>query len=140
MNENVDWYALTAILLFLKMLAVSIYQGFHRIRNLKFVTPEDAALVGRQAAAEELPQVQRASQVWRNDLENIPIFLALGVAYVWVEAPAAIAAWLFPTFIAARYLHTVFYLCSLQPWRTIAYAVGILSTLGMCIGIITAIF
>lgn len=139
MNNSVEWYALAAVLLFFKMLAISLYQGFHRIRNRRFVTPEDAALIGRPAATEELPQVQRASQAWRNDLENIPIFLALGVAYIWVDASAAAAAWFFPIFIAARYLHTAFYLSGLQPWRTIAYAVGILCTFGLCGGILNKI-
>lgn len=140
MNEIVDWYALTAVLLFVKMLAVSLYQGFHRISKRTFAVPEDAALVGQQAADKELPQVQRASQVWRNDLENIPIFLILAIAYIWVKASPTIAVWLFPIFVAARYLHTLFYLYGLQPWRTIAYGIGILCTFGMCGGIIQAIF
>ncbi|MGR4069628.1 MAPEG family protein [Halomonas sp. LR3S48] len=140
MNEVVHWYALSTVLLFVKMFAISLFQGYHRIGKRTFKTPEDAALVGRQAAAEELPQVQRAANAWRNDLENIPIFLALGVAYVWVEASPGLAPWLFLLFTAARYLHTVFFLSALQPWRTVAYGAGIVCLFAMCTMIIAALF
>ncbi|MFQ3786333.1 MAPEG family protein [Halomonas sp. A29] len=139
MNEAVHWYAVTTVLLFVKMFAISLFQGYHRIGKRTFKTPEDAALVGRQAAAQELPQVQRGANAWRNDLENIPIFLALGVAYVWVEASPSLAPWLFLSFTAARYLHTMFFLSALQPWRTIAYGIGILCLFAMCAMIIAAL-
>ncbi|RFA26253.1 glutathione metabolism protein [Alkalilimnicola ehrlichii] len=139
MGEAIYWYAVASVLLFFKMFAVSAYQGFYRIGKMTFKTPEDAAFVGRAAAGEELPQVQRAARAWLNDLENIPIFLALGVAYVWVGASPGAAAWLFLTFTGARYLHTVFYLSGLQPWRTVAYAVGVVCLFGMSVQIILAL-
>jgi len=139
MDDSTYWYALAAVLLFFKMFAISAYQGFHRIGKLTFKTPEDAAMVGREAAKEELPQVQRAAQAWLNDLENIPIFLALGVAYVFSGASPGSAAWLFLVFTAARYLHTVFYLLGMQPWRTIAYAVGVVCLFSMSILILAAL-
>jgi uncharacterized MAPEG superfamily protein len=139
MEEAVYWYAVATMLLFLKMFAISAYQGFHRIGKSTFKTPEDAAFVGAKPAAEELPQVQRAAKAWLNDLENIPIFLALGVAYLLVEASPGSAAWLFLTFTGARYLHTVFYLAGVQPWRTVAYAVGIACMFVMCAQILIAL-
>lgn len=139
MEQAVFWYAICAVVLFVKMFSVSVYQGYYRISRMTFNIPEDAALVDRTAAADELSQVQRAARVWLNDLENIPIFLALGVAYIWVGASPAAAAWLFIGFTAARVLHTVFFLNAMQPWRTIAYAVGIACLFGMCILILTAL-
>lgn len=139
MTEPIYWYAVAAVLLFLKMFALSCYQGYHRIGKQTFKTPEDAALVGKQPAEEELPQVQRAAKAWMNDLENIPIFLALGVAYVWTEASPASAAWLFMTFTAARYLHSLCYLAALQPWRTLAYMVGIACMFAMSVLIVMAL-
>lgn len=139
MNEAVHWYAVATILLFLKMFALSAYQGFHRIGKMTFKTPEDAALVGKKPASEELPQVQRAAKAWLNDLENIPIFLGLGVAYVLVGASPAFAVWLFMAFTAARYLHTLFYLGAVQPWRTVAYMVGLLCMFGMSFLIVVAL-
>ena len=121
MDQAEYWYAVASVLLLLKMFATSAYQGFHRIGKGVYKTPEDAALVGREAAKEELPQVQRAAKAWLNDLENIPIFLALGVAYVWVGAAPGLAVWLFVSFTAARYFHTLFYLLGIQPWRTVPH-------------------
>lgn len=139
MDAAVYWYAIASMLLFLKMLAISVYQGFHRIGKMTFKTPEDAAFVGRQAAKEELPQVQRAARAWSNDVENIPIFLGLGVAYVWVGASPSLAVWLFMIFTGARYIHTVCYLSELQPWRTVAYAIGVVCMLIMCVLILTVL-
>ena len=140
MEEAVFWYAVASVLLYVKMFATSLYQGFQRISKKTFKTPEDAALVGKAPAQEELPQVQKAGKAWSNDLENIPIFLALGVAYVLVDASSGLAVWLFMTFTVARYCHTLFYLAGLQPWRTIAYGVGTLCIIVMCVQILLALF
>ncbi|SHF37254.1 glutathione S-transferase [Modicisalibacter ilicicola DSM 19980] len=139
MSDVAYWYAISAVVLFFKMFANSLYQAYHRIGKQAFKTPEDARFVGRTPLDEELAPVQRAAMAWRNDLENIPIFLALGVAYGWVGASPGAAGWLFMTFTAARILHTIFYLMALQPWRTIAYGVGILCLFGMCWQIVTAL-
>lgn len=139
MDDAVYWYAMAAVLLFFKMLAIAAYQGYHRIGKMTFKTPEDAAFVGKQAAQEELPQVQRAARAWSNDVENIPIFLGLGVAYVWVGAAPGLAAWLFMIFTAARYMHTICYLAALQPWRTVGYAIGVLCMLAMCVLILAGL-
>jgi glutathione S-transferase len=131
MEPALYWYSICAVALFLKMLALSSYQGFHRISTLTFTNPEDAGVVGRQPAAEELPQVRRAARAWLNDLENIPIFFALGIVYVLVGASPEAAPWLFLTFTTARILHTLMYLLGLQPWRTIAYAIAVGCLLAM---------
>lgn len=74
-----------------------------------------------------------------NDLENIPVFWALGAAYIFVEASPGAAAGLFMTFTAARVLHTFFYLSALQPWRTLAYTVALVCLFGMAIQILLAL-
>lgn len=140
MDEAVYWYALATVLLFAKMFATSLYQGFQRITKMTFKTPEDAALAGKAPAQEELPQVQKAGKAWSNDLENIPIFLGLGAAYVLVEASSGLAMWLFMLFTASRYCHTLCYLNALQPWRTISYGVGIGCMIIMCIQILVTLF
>lgn len=139
MEPALYWYAVCAVVLFLKMFALSGYQGFHRIGKGVFTNPEDAGTFGRPPATEDLPQVQRAARAWRNDLENIPAFLGLGVAYVLVGASPAAAPWLFVTFTIARIVHTLAYLLGVQPWRTIAYAIGIASLLGMSMNILSAL-
>jgi glutathione S-transferase len=139
METALHWYSLCVVALFLKMFGLSVYQGFHRIGTRTFVNPDDAAVFNKLPAAEELPQVQRAAQAWLNDLENIPIFIGLGTAYVLTGASPGAATWLFSTFTIARILHTLMYLLGLQPWRTITYAVGILCLLGMSWNIVAVL-
>lgn len=77
-------YALCVLVLFLKMLAISCYQGFFRLRFRAFTNHEDAAFFHRDANPQELPQVSRAEKAWANDLENIPLFFILGAcAWRW---------------------------------------------------------
>jgi uncharacterized MAPEG superfamily protein len=136
MDTPLDWFALCCVMLFAKMFAISLVQGWHRIGRLRFVNPEDAAVVGRAPASEEQPQVERAARAWRNDLENITPFFALGVVYLMTDAAPTVAPALFMIFTAARIVHTVCYLRQWQPWRTLAYAIGIVCLLAMCVNIL----
>ncbi|MBI6954616.1 MAPEG family protein [Pseudomonas sp. B21-023] len=131
MNVALSVYACCVVVLFIKMLAISCYQGYFRLRFLAFTNSEDAAVFRRSASPSELPQVTRAAQAWRNDLENIPMFIALAGLAVALDAPAASTAWLSGMFTVARVLHTVTYLARLQPWRTLSYGVGVLCLIGL---------
>ncbi|MNJ59562.1 MAPEG family protein [compost metagenome] len=91
----------------------------------------------RIAQAAERPQVIRAAKVWANDLENIPMFFALGGLAVALEAAALPVLWLSVVFTVARVLHTLAYLRGLQPWRTLFYGIGVICLLGFCL-LITA--
>ncbi|MFK0733695.1 MAG: MAPEG family protein [Gloeotrichia echinulata HAB0833] len=126
METVIYWYSLCVVVLFLKMFGLSAYQGFYRLSRLVFVNPEDAQVFKKSAVEEELPQVRRAAKAWLNDLENIPIFFGLGAVYIFIGASPQAANWLFAIFTIARILHTLAYLLGLQPWRTVAYGVGIL--------------
>jgi glutathione S-transferase len=128
-------YALCVLVLFLKMLAISCYQGFFRLRFRAFTNHEDAAFFHRDANSRELPQVSRAARAWANDLENIPLFFVLGGLCIAVEATGVATTWLFCTFTVARVMHTVMYLRGRQPWRTLAYGVGLICLLGLAGGI-----
>lgn len=119
-------FALTA--LFLKTTLTTLLQIAARFRTLSFILPEDAAMMRMRPKEEEAPLVQRCAGIWRNDLENLPLFLALAFAYVLAGAPAATAAWLFGAYVVLRYLHTLAYLFRLQPWRALAFFGG----LGIC--------
>lgn len=130
-------YALCVVVLFLKMLGISCYQGFHRISRLAFHNPEDARFVGRAANPQELPQVSRAAKAWANDLENIPLFFVLGGLCVALKTGVTASVVLFCVFTFARIVHTLAYLNQWQPWRTMAYAVALVCLLGMA-GMIVA--
>jgi uncharacterized MAPEG superfamily protein len=118
-------YAITAVVLGFKMFFNSLAQGKGRVSTSIFTNPEDARLFGGKLEAQEAPAVQRASAVWRNDLENIPFFLIIAGIYVMATGLSSEAFEIYcVVFIIARIFHTICYLNSLQPWRTIAFVVG----------------
>jgi uncharacterized MAPEG superfamily protein len=135
-----QFYSLITVILFFKMLANSVVQGRARTGAKVFVTPEDARFFGATApAADELPLVKRAAACWRNDLENIPIFLFLALIYVTLGCWPQGAFIYFTIFVIARILHTVTYLRGMQPARTIVYTLGLLVCVIMSIHILIAV-
>ncbi|MGX1022621.1 prostaglandin-E synthase 1 [Pseudomonas sp. Y3 TE3536] len=138
MHGALSVYAVCVVALFLKMLAISCYQGYYRLRYRAFTNGEDAAFFGRLANVEELPQVSRAGRAWANDLENIPAFFALAGLAIALNAAAVVIVWLSVVFTVARVAHTVCYLRGLQPWRTVSFAVGLLCLLGLVVTVLQA--
>jgi uncharacterized membrane protein YecN with MAPEG domain len=134
-----QFYALITVILFFKMFALSVIQGRARTSTKTFVTPEDARFFGTTIAADELPIVKRAAMAWRNDLENIPIFLFLAMIYVTLGCWPAGAFIYFSVFAVARILHTVAYLNSLQPWRTVFFTLGAVVCFALSIQILTTV-
>jgi len=126
-------YAITAIVLALKMAAISVVQGRGRLNAGAFTNPEDAKSFGAQLASAEAPAVERASKAWRNDLENIPIFLIIAWIYVYAGLTAKAFVIYCIVFMIARVAHTICYLNAIQPWRTVAFTVGAITMLLMMI-------
>ncbi len=136
-----QFYALTTVILFFKMASISLIQGRARVGTKTFVIPEDAEFFGQSAPApDELPIVKRAANAWRNDLENIPIFLFLGLIYVTLGCWPPGAFIYFTIFVVARILHTIVYLRGLQPWRTIFFTIGLAICFILAIQILIAVF
>jgi uncharacterized MAPEG superfamily protein len=132
-------YAITAIVLSLKMAAISVVQGRSRATTGVFVNPEDARTFAGRESPTEAPVVERASRAWRNDLENIPIFLIL--AWIYVTAGLSTVAFVIYCliFMAARIIHTVCYLNAIQPIRTIAFTIGALTMLALIIHLLIGV-
>ena len=126
-------YALTAVVLMFKMFAVSIVQGRGRAGAKVFTVPEDAKLFGGKLEAQEAPSVERASNCWRNDLENIPMFLIIAGIYVMAGLSQQAFAYYCGIFMAMRILHTFFYINAVQPWRTVVYTIGTFAMFAMAI-------
>lgn len=126
-------YALTAIVLTLKMSAVSVVQGRARVAAGIFVNPEDARTFQASQAPEDAPDVRRASRAWLNDLENIPIFLILCGIYVAAGLSTTAFVIYCLVFTVARIAHTIFYLNSMQPWRTISFTLGAVVSMALMI-------
>lgn len=121
-------FALALVALFAKTTLTSALQVVSRLRAGVFPIAEDARLMRKPPADAEADFVRRCANVWRNDTENLPLFIALALTYTLLGAPAAAAQALFGTYVLLRYLHTLVFLRGLQPWRAITYLVG----LGVC--------
>jgi|SRR5579862_1867698 len=135
-----QFYALTTVILFFKMFANSIVQGVGRLNSRTFVTPEDAQFFAHSPPApDEVPIVKRGAMVWRNDLENIPIFLLLGLIYVTLGCWPEGAFIYFTIFVVARILHTIAFLNGWQPWRTIFFTIGMFVCVALSIQILTTV-
>lgn len=120
-----NMFAIVSAILFLKMFATSLLQAVARVRSRTFTLPEDARLFANaRLAGSESPLVERLAKVWRNDLETIPIFLFLAIAYIETGCWPAGAAIYFPAFAGFRIAHTIAYLNRMQPARTIFYLAG----------------
>jgi uncharacterized membrane protein YecN with MAPEG domain len=129
-------YALTAVVLELKMASIAVVQGRGRMSSGRFPLAEDAQMFGAaEAAATEAPIVDRASRAWRNDLENIPIFLILAGIYVAAGLSGKAFALYCLVFTVARIAHTYMLIKGIQPWRTISFVVGAIAMLLMMIHI-----
>ncbi len=134
-------WALCAVFLFLKMFANTAVQGYAKLRDRVASLPEDRKYLGAHARDESTSDLyERAADCWTNDLENIPMFLILGFAYIGVGGSHAVAQAIFISFCVARTAHTVTYLCGWQPWRSIAYTVGALAATGLVVGILKQSF
>ena len=131
------YWLISLVVLFVKMFANSAVQGLTRFRTRSFAWPEDAAMIrGAQVAERDPELVERASRCWRNDLENVPIYLFLGLGYVLAGGTPWWAALYFTTFTVARIAHTVFYLRGMQPYRNIAYQIGVLVCAALAVHIV----
>jgi uncharacterized MAPEG superfamily protein len=130
-------YATCSAILAIKMLLGGNYTTLMRLRNKAFVNEEDAKGFGAPNASQiEHPDVAHALRIQRNDLENIPLFFAIGLIFVLDGASAFAAAVYCWTFTIARLVHTVVYTFHLQPWRALCYFVGYLAILGMAVQIV----
>ena len=135
----VHLYAIVALLLVLKMVAVGFYTSAVRIRRRVFATPEDYALRNLAPAGVPDEDVERVRRAHRNDLENVLPFLVVGLLYA-LTGPSLPAARIYLIgFLVARTLHSVFYIRAMQPHRTIAFTVGIVLMLAMLVTTLVAL-
>ncbi|MBX3430404.1 MAG: MAPEG family protein [Hyphomonadaceae bacterium] len=91
----------------------------------------------RPEQLQPLEDVERSRRIHRNDLENIPAFLAIGLLFVAIAPPLAAAQWLMYGFVAARLLHTIAYSTAQRhEVRATFYSVGSLIVIAMAIWVL----
>lgn len=131
------WFA-TTIVLGANLILLAGTSAATRNAANEVVNPEDRALNAQAEVVYEggNDRTARLRRTHRNALENVPLFLITGLGLCATPAPFALVAGLFGVFTAARVLHSVAYLRSMQPWRTASFAVGALDQLALlgCLG------
>ncbi len=132
-NPALKIYAISGSIIAVQLLLLALWTGTVRVKNKTWVNPEDAQLNKGQQADADHPDVQRVKRAHQNALENAVPFFALGLLYALTGPAAGAAQIYFYVFVAARVLHSIFYLWGRQPFRTMMFAVGVLAMLGMAV-------
>ncbi|XP_062515707.1 microsomal glutathione S-transferase 1-like isoform X1 [Corticium candelabrum] len=120
-------YAFYAALLVAKMVFVQFCIIAQRMARGVPGLPEDVSLVPtfKDPKPPVNENVERVRRALINDLENIPTFLIISLAYVLTRPTLSIAIWHFRLFTVGRVMHTVAYLLALQPYRSIGFTISL---------------
>lgn len=111
--------AIAAVLVYLPFLLVA----YGRLQ----IGPQ--ALATPRALVDKLPGfAQRASWAHQNAFETFTIFATAALMAYVTGVQSNIAGWAAIAFVVARSLYPVFYIANIPPARSLAFAVGTLST------------
>lgn len=122
-DPAVRLYALSAVVLILKMLLTAGGTGTLRLFRKAYITDEDARFMGQSGTRPD-PLIARLERIQRNDLENIPLYLVSGLLFALSGPSHTVAATLFGLVTGGRLLHTLAYLRAWQPWRSVFFEVA----------------
>ncbi len=122
-------YAGMIIVLSLNLLVLWGYSGAVRGKSKTTPNPEDAKGSGAAVVEVEPPEVARVLRAHKNAMANIVPFAFLGIVYVLAGGSSTMAHVLFGVFTFARVAHSFAYLKGKQPWRSIFFGLGALTTL-----------
>lgn len=141
-DTALGWWVVSVVVLFFKMHALSFVQLAHRREARVFHNPEDVAFFGgpKFSVATDTGYGERAGKAWRNDLENIPIYCALSLAFVLLGGSATFGLIYFGLFTLARVAHSVAYVKAKQPHRFLCFVVGQLTCSVMAIHCLIRLF
>jgi prostaglandin-E synthase 1 len=127
-NPAFRTYVLCAAALAFNPLILAGMTGGSRGKFKSPATPEDAKPGGDPYRDDVAPEVARLIRAHRNALENIPLALIAGLVYVLVGASPTMVLVLMGINMVFRWLHSVFYLKAIQPWRTATFAIAASAT------------
>ena len=131
---------LFSVLLVLKMAGVAFATANARRKSLVVINAEDTGVnPGSHVEAQESQEVLRAKRAHLNDLENIPAFLFIALLFTLSGASARAGFAYFGVYFAARTLHTITYLAQKQPWRTVSFAIGQVTLLGLLVQLLVKV-
>lgn len=120
-------YIASVVVLSLNVLGLASATAVTRTSAAEVINPEDKRLNASATVVydEGSDGTQRHRRAHRNALENIPIFMITGLLLVMVGTSLTVAASIFGVFTVARILHSICYVKGIQPFRTVAFAIGV---------------
>ncbi len=138
-------YAIAAALMILKLMAQGWITVARMVRtDAGLLNPEDLlpGPANRNPRPDQLApndHVERSRRIHRNDLENIPAFLACGLLYVATAPSPLIANILFAAFVATRLAHTAAYLTHQRhELRATFFSIGSIIIIVMAVQVLLA--
>jgi len=132
------YYAIASAIVALQLIALALWTGTVRVGRKQYVNPEDAALNKAKQADDDHPDVLRVKRAHVNLMESAIPFFVVGALYTATGGSKTGAMAYFGTFVVARLLHTLFYLAGKQPFRTLTFAIGVLTIIGMAVHVLRA--
>lgn len=136
LGETFKIYAACAFVLCVLMFALGFITAARRASNKSFANHEDQSVFPKGAEfnqGNDHPDVLRVMRAHRNLIESLLPFSLLGLIYVLSGASVLGAQVCMIAFTVARVLHAISYLKEMQPWRTLTFAVGVISMTGMIV-------
>ncbi|HEX8791702.1 MAG TPA: MAPEG family protein [Polyangiaceae bacterium] len=121
-------YSVSLLVLSLNLLVLWGYSGGVRAKSKTTPNAEDAA-GATKLLPDNPPEVARVLRAHANAMANIVPFAIVGLLYVLAGGSGMAAAVLFGVFTFARLAHSFAYLGGKQPWRTLSFALGAVTTL-----------
>lgn len=139
-------YMIASAIMILKLMGQGWMTVFRMIKSdAGLLNPEDllAGPANRNPRPEQLARsdyVDRSRRMQRNDLENIPAFLACGLIFVAVKPPLIWVEIFMYTFVAARLIHTLVYATGQRhEVRATFYTIGSLIVIATAIWVLLAL-
>jgi glutathione S-transferase len=139
-------YMITSAIMILKIMGQGWMTVYRMLKsNSGLASPEDlqVGLINKDPSPDQLEvndYVDRSRRMHRNDLENIPAFLACGLLFVAAGPSQLLANVLLYGFVAARLAHSLAY-ASKQSHevRATLYTIGSLTVIIMAVYVLTAV-
>lgn len=138
-------YMIAAAIMILKIMGQGWMTVYRMLRvGAGLASPEDLrpGLINRSPHPEQLElndYVDRSRRMHRNDLENIPAFLACGLLFVAAGPPYLLANILMYSFVGARLAHTLAYATKQShEVRATLYTIGSMCVIVMAIYVVAA--
>ena len=140
-------YMISAAIMILKIMGQGWMTVFRMLKSSSgLASPEDlqAGLINKNPQPEQLEindYVDRSRRMHRNDLENIPAFLACGLLFVAAGPGHLLASILMYGFVAARLAHSVAYATQQShEIRATFYTIGSVAVIIMAVYVMAAAF